>query len=130
MLDGGIVDAEDTLVVQRADDHRNGIAFEQQPERSFALFQLGDVDAQADDAAALGQPLLDQDDAAIGKRLFMAFAGLIQPGEPVGNPLFLASDRFRIIAALDADANGVLQTGAGLEQIRAAIVDLRVFLVP
>ena len=63
MLDRGVVDAEDALVVQRADDHRNRIAVEQQPERGLALLQFGDVDAQADDAAVLGQPLLDQDDS-------------------------------------------------------------------
>ena len=37
MLDRGVVDAEDALVVQRADDHRHGIAVEQQPERGLAL---------------------------------------------------------------------------------------------
>ena len=62
MLDGGVVDAENALVVQRADDHRDRIAVEQQPERGLALLHLGDVDAQADDAAVLGQPLLDQDE--------------------------------------------------------------------
>ena len=130
MLDGGVVDAEDALVVQRADDHGNGIAVEQQPERGLALLQLGDVDAQADDAAVLGQPLLDQDAAAVGQRLLVAFAGLIQPGQPLGDPLFLAADRFRIVAALDADADGVLQPGAGLEQVGTAVVDLGIFLVP
>ena len=130
MLDRGVVDAEDALVVQRADDHRNRIAVEQQPERGLALLQLGDVDAQADDAAILGQPLLDQDAAAVGKELLVAFAGLIELGEPLGDPFFLAADRFRIIAALDADADGVLQPRARLEQVRTAAVDLGIFLVP
>ena len=78
MLDRGVVDAEDALVVQRADDHRHRIAVEQQPERRLALLQLGDVDAQADDAAVRGQPFLDQDDAAVGQRLLVTLAGLIQ----------------------------------------------------
>ena len=82
------------------------------------------------DAAVLGQPLLDQDAAAVGQRLLVACAGLIQPGEPLGDPLFLAADRFRIIAALDADADGVLQPCARLEQVGAAVVDLGVLLVP
>ena len=105
MFDRGVVDAEDALVVQRADDHRHRIAVEQQAERSLALLQLGDVDAQADHAAVAGQPLLDQDDAAVGQRLLMALAGLMEPFQPLGDPFFLAADRFRIFAARDADAD-------------------------
>ena len=67
MLDRGVVDTKDAFVLQRAYDHRNRIAVEQQPERGLALLQFGDVDAQADDAAVLGQPLLDQDAATVGK---------------------------------------------------------------
>ena len=78
MLDRGVVDGENVFVIQRADDHRHRIAVEQQPERRLALLQLGDIDAQADDAAILGQPLIDQDDAAVGQRLLMPLAGLVQ----------------------------------------------------
>ncbi len=113
MLDRGVVDAEDAFAVQRADDHRHRIAVEQQPERGLALLQLGDIDAQADDAAVLGQPLLDQDDAAVGQGLLVALAGLVELGQPLGDPFFLAADRFRIVAARDADADGVLQPRAG-----------------
>ena len=130
VLDRGIVDAENAFAIERADDHRNRIAVEQQPERGLALLQLGDIDAQADDAAVLGQPLIDQDDAAVGQRLLVPLAGLVQLLEPLGDPFFLAADRFRIIAALDADADGVFQPRARLEQIRTAVVDLRIFLVP
>ena len=130
MLDGGVVDAEDALVIQRADDHRNRVAVEQQPERGLALLQLGDVDAQADDAAVLGQALLDQDAAAVGQRLFVAFAGLVKLSSRCGDPFFLAADRFRIVAALDADADRVLQPRARLEQVRTAVVDLGIFPVP
>ncbi len=115
MLDGGIVDAEDAFAIQRADDHRHRIAIEQQPERGLALLQLGDIDAQTDDAAVLRQPLLDQDDAAIGQRLLMALAGLVEFCQPLGDPCFLAAGRFRIVTALDADPNGVLQPRAVLE---------------
>ena len=130
MLDRGIVDAKDALVVQCADDHGHGIAVEQQPERGLALFQLGDIDAQADDAAVPGHPLLDQDDAAVAEGLLVALPGVIELLDPFGDPLFFAADRFGIIAALDADADSVLQPRARLEQIRAAIVYLRIFLVP
>src|ERR1700761_2397504 len=71
MLGRRIVDAEHPSIITRADDHRHRIAVEQQAERSFALLQLGDVDPQADAAAVLGQPLLDQDDAAARKVLFV-----------------------------------------------------------
>src|SRR6202022_3468170 len=130
MLDRGIVDAQDALVVQRADDHGNGVAVEQQPKRGLALLQLGNVDAQADDATVLGQPLLDQDAAAVAKDLLVAVAGLIQSGQPLGDPLLFAADRFRIIAALDADADGILQPRARPEKVRTAVVDLGILLVP
>ncbi len=130
MFDGGVVDAEDPLIVQRADDHRNRVAVEQQPERGLALLQFGDVDAQPDTTAVLGQPLLDQDAAAVGKNLLVTFAGLPEPGDPFGDPFFLAADRLGVIAALDADADGVLQARTRLEKVGAAAVDLGVFLVP
>ena len=128
MLDRGVVDGENIFVAQRADDHRHRIAVEQQPERGLPLFQLGDIDAQADDAAILGPAFIDQDDAAVGQRLLMAFAGLVQLLEPRGDPFFLAADRLRIIAAGDADADGILQPRTRLEQVRTAPVDLRIFL--
>jgi hypothetical protein len=130
MLDRGGVDAEDTFLVQRADDHGNRIGVEQQPKRGLALLQLGDVDAQADDATILGQPLFDQDAAAVGQDLLVALAGLIKPGEPLGDPLLFTADRFGIIAALHADADGVLEARTRLEQVRTAVVDLRILLVP
>src|SRR5258708_26897278 len=130
MRDRGVVDAKDALIVQRADDHRDRIRVEQQPERGFALLQFGDVNAQADDAAVFGQPLFDQDDAAVGKDLFMALAGPKKSGQPFGDPLFLAADGFRIISPLDPDPDRILQPRTRLEQVRAAVVDLRIFLVP
>src|SRR6202034_3475505 len=87
-------------------------------------------DTQADDAAIFGQPLLDQNAAAVGQDLLMALAGLIKPGQPLGEPFLFATDCFGIIAALDADADGILQSRTGYEQIRAAAVDFGIFLVP
>ena len=130
MLDRCVVDGENAFVTQRADDHRHRIAVEQQPERGLPLFQLGDIDAQADDAAILGQAFIDQDDAAVGQRLLMPLAGLVQLLEPRGDPFFLAPDGLRIIAARDADADGIFQPRARLEQVRTAAVHLRIFLVP
>ena len=130
VLDRSVVDGENTLVTQRADDHRNRVAVEQQPERGLPLFQLGDIDAQADDAAILGQAFIDQDDAAVGQRLLMPLAGLVQLLEPRRDPFFLAPDGLRIIAARDADADRILQPCARLEQVRTAAVHLRIFLVP
>jgi hypothetical protein len=39
----------------------------------------------------------------------MALAGLIELLDPFGDPFFLAPGRFRIIAARDANADGVLE---------------------
>jgi hypothetical protein len=128
--DRRVVDTENALTVQRADDHRHRIAVEQQPERGLALLQFGDVDAQADDAAVAGQPLLDQDAAAIGEDLLMALAGVIKLREPLGDPFLFATDRCGIIAALDADPDRILKSCARLEQVGTAVVDLRLFLVP
>src|SRR5688572_21458115 len=86
VLDRSVVDGENMFVTQRADDHRQRIAVEQQPERRLPLFQLGDIDAQADDAAILGQALIDQDDAAVGQRLLIPLAGLEHLLEPRGDP--------------------------------------------
>lgn len=130
MRDRGIVDAEDALVVQRADDHRDGIAVEQQAERGFALLQLGDVDAQADHAAVIGQALVDQDDAAVRQHLLVARAGLIEFLQPLGDPLVLLAHGLRVVAAGNADAQRVFEACAFLEQIGGLAVDLGVFLVP
>ena len=130
VLDRSVVDGENTFVTQRADDHRNRIAVEQQPERRLPLFQLGDIDTQADDAAILGQAFIDQDDATVGQRLLMPLAGLVQLPEPLGDPFFLAPDCLRIIAARDADADGILEPRARPEQVRTAAIHLRIFLVP
>src|SRR5215213_9724236 len=130
VLDRRVVDRENMFVPQRADDHRNRIGVEQQPERGLPLLQLGDIDPQADDAAILGQAFIDQDDAAVGQRLLMPLAGLEHLLEPRGDPFFLAADRLRIIAPRDADADGILQPCARLEQVRTAAVHLRIFLIP
>src|SRR5271165_1231661 len=130
MLDRGVVDGKNLGAVERADDHGDGIAVEQEAKRRFALLQLGDVDAQADDAAILGQPLLDQDDPAVGELLLVARVGLVHLGEPLGDPFLFAAGGFRIVAARDANAKRILEPRAGREQIGAAVIDLRILLVP
>ena len=112
----GVVDAEDALAVERADDHRHRVAVEQQAERGLALLQLGDVDAQADHTAVRCELLLDQHHAAVGEPLLVARGGLMQPCQPFGDPLLLAAFGFRIIAARDADADGVGQPRADLNR--------------
>ena len=86
MRDRGVIHGDDVLVVQRADDHGHGVAVEQEAERRLALLQFGDVDAQADDAAVVGQALVDQDDAAVRQRLLVPRAGLIELSQPLGDP--------------------------------------------
>jgi hypothetical protein len=130
VLDRSAVDADDALVVERSNDHRHRIAVEQEAERCLALLQLGDVDEQADGAAIVGLALLDQDDATVGRPLFMACARPIEPCQSPGDPFFLTADRFRIIAARNPDANSVGEPRPRLEQIGARALDLGVALVP
>ena len=130
MRDRGVVDAENALVVERADDHGDRVAVEQQAERGLALLQFGDVDAQADDAAVIGAALLDQDDAAIRQRLLVALAGLMQLLQPRGDPFVLVAGRFRIVAAGDADAQRIFEARALRKQIGGLAVDLGILLVP
>ncbi len=91
---------------------------------------LGDVDAQADDAAVIRQALVDQDDAAVGQLLLVARARLVKLLQPLGDPLVLVARGLRIVAARNADAQRVFETRAFGEQIGGLAVDLGVFLVP
>ena len=50
-----VVGGEESLACRgRKHEHRHRVVVEQQPERGLALLQVGDVDAQADDAAVAG----------------------------------------------------------------------------
>ncbi len=125
-----VVDGEKLQIVERIDEHRHRVAVEQQPERGLALLHLGDVDAQADDAAVAGAAFFDQDGAAVGQGLFVSAIRIEQLVEALLDPFFAAAFRLRVIAALDADAQRFGELGAGLEQVGAALVDLGVLLVP
>ena len=128
--DCGVVHAENTFVILRADDHRHRITVEQQPERRLALLQFGDIDAQTDHAAIAGLPLVDQDAAAICQHLLMGRFRMIHLLETLVDPFVFAPDRFRIVAASDADLQRVAQPRALREQIRTLGVNFGVFLVP
>ena len=117
-------------LVERADEHRHRIAVEQQAEGLLALLHLGDVDAQADDAAVAGAALLDQDTAAVGQPLLVAAAGISSSASRSASHSSSRPIGFRIVAALDADAQRVREPRAGLEQVGAALVDFGVLLVP
>ncbi len=62
--------------------------------------------------------------------LLVPLARLIHPLQPLGDPRLLAARGLGIITARDANADGVLEARTVLEQVRAALVDFRVFLVP
>ena len=130
MLQGGVVDGENSFVLLAIDEHGHGISIKKQPERVLAPLHLGDVDAQADDASVTGTAFFNQDAAPVRQGLLVPALWVEEFRKPLGDPFLLAADGFRIVAARDADANGVLQPRAWLEQVGAAAVDLGVFLVP
>ncbi len=53
-----------------------------------------------------------------------------QFGQTLGDPFFFAARRFRIIAALNADAERIGQARAGLEKVGGFGVDFGVALIP
>ena len=108
------VGGEESLRVAPQHEHRHRIVVEQQPERGLALLEVGDVHAQADDAAVAGLPLLDEDAAAVGENLLVLLAGLVEKLQALLDPRFLAALGGGIIAARDADAQRVFETRARL----------------
>ena len=126
----GRVGGEEGLRIAPQHEHRHRIVLEQQPERGLALLEVGDVHAQADDAAVARLPLLDENAAAVGENLLVLLARLVEQLQPLPDPLFLAPGGSGIVAALYADAQGVLETRAHFEEIGAALVDVGIFLIP
>ncbi len=124
------VGGEEGLRVAPQHEHRHRIVLEQQPERGLALLEVGDVHAQADDAAVARLPLLDENAAAVGENLLVLLARLVEKLQPLPDPRFLAPDGSRVVAALDADAQRVFEARAHFEQVGAALVDVGIFLVP
>src|SRR3546814_9900396 len=106
---GRFVGRTDEAAVEVMDQHGQRVALEQQTEVLFLLLEIGNVDADANRAASFDLALLDHDAAAVGKPLFVAASGLPQLLDAMGQPLLLAPYRFRIVPALDADAQGVGQ---------------------
>jgi hypothetical protein len=128
--DRRVVGGEDAPVVDGEDEHRHRVPVEQQAEGGLAALHLGDVDAEADDAALARAPFLDQDAAAVGEGLLVAAGRVAEKVEPLLEPRLLAPDRRRIVAARDADAERVFELGADPEHVGAALVDVGVCLVP
>ena len=126
----GLVGGEERCVVAREDEHRHRIAVEQQPERGLALLQVGDVDAQADDAAVAGAAAPRSGCSGRRRAPARAACRVVEQREPLRDPFLLAPDRGRIVAARDADAQRVFEPCAGFEQVGAALVDVGILLVP
>ena len=53
----------------------------------------------------------------LASTLLVAHAGIVEQGQTLGQPLFLAADGLGIVAALDADAQGVGQPDALAEEV-------------
>ena len=129
-IGGGAVDRQHEAGVALDHEHRHRIVVEQQPERLLALLHLGDVDADADEAAVGGAALVDQDAAAVGQALLEGGAGIAHAVHATREPFLLAPGGFRILATRDADPERVLQAAPDREQVGAALIDLGVALVP
>ena len=92
---------------------------------------LGDVDAQTDQPAVGGAPVLHHQPASVGELLLQPLArGVLQLGEAFGDPRLLPAGRFGVVAALDADPQGLGELAARGEEVGGAVVDLGVARVP
>ena len=130
VLQRRLVGGQDSFRRAIEDEHRHGIAFEQQSERSLALLQFGDVDAQADDAAFAGAPLFDQYAASVREPLLMTIGRPVQLGKALCQPFLLAPLGGGIIAAHDTYPQRIGEARADFEQVGAAMINLGVLLVP
>ena len=86
--------------------------------------QVGDVGADADDAAVRRLALGDQDPAMVRQLAFHRAVVAVMPGDRSPDKIFYVVAGLRILAALAAAADDVLEPRAGTDELRAEPVHL------
>src|SRR3984957_17162500 len=128
MRDDGVVDGEESERLAIEYPHRNRIAVEQKAEFLLALLEVGDVDAQAD-AADLRAPFFDPAPPTGCDLVPEPDLRLAMLREALREPLLLAACGFRKTAAREANAQHVLEAGAGRDDVAGGVEQLLVFPV-
>src|SRR5262245_10162571 len=129
LLDRGFVDGDESQGLAVVDPHGNRVPYEQQPERSLALLELRDVDADPDAASVGGAALVDANPAAILQLLLVSRMFPAVALEPCRQPFLLAAFRLRMQAGLNRHAHGVDKVHARLD-VNVVRVHFRVASVP
>ena len=131
MGDRGVVGRQDALAVDGADEHRHRV-LESNSRRNEASRCFISVMSTR---RPMMPPSLVLRSSISTTRPSESTCSCGAPGlrikvEPLGDPLLLAAEGRRIVAARHADAQRVLELDADFEEVGAALVDVGVLLVP
>ena len=129
VADCGVIDVEKSQGLFVEDPHRQRVSREQQPQRFFAPFRFGNVDAHAD-AAAIGCAALVDPHPTIARKLQLeAVLGSPMTGQPLGEPFFLAPF-VDVIAFGHAREQRVFEARADDDGVARLPIHFRVAMVP
>jgi hypothetical protein len=110
--------------------HRQRVLLKQQPERSLAAFQVGDIDTDAD-AAAVRRPSLLDPGPSVSRQLLLVIAlrqGMA--GHAFPEPFLLPPNGIGILAMRQAGAKNVFEAGALNDGRRIGSIEPGVLPVP
>ena len=130
MGDGGRIDGEEAQRLDIEQPHRHRVLLKQQAERLLALLEFGDVDADADIAAACEAAFLDANPAAIGPALLLRAAVAGMAIQAIAQPFLFPSDTVQIGAALKPEPQHVPEWHADLHHAIELGIELDIAAVP
>ena len=110
--------------------HRQRVLLEQQPERSLAAFQVGNIDTDADAAAVRGPPFLDPSPSVARQLLLVGALRQGMAGHAFAEPFLLAPDGVGILAMPQAGTKDVVEAGALDDGRRIGSIELGILPVP